>query len=86
MADATKPATPAEAEELAAVAVGNYLTSCRMDSTVDLGNYLMKLVSVAGIVMAKTEGRDIAVVRLEGVAAFVEATLPLQAEPLSPVQ
>ncbi|MFK5284326.1 hypothetical protein ACI3PL_32570, partial [Lacticaseibacillus paracasei] len=45
--DGTTPATPAEAEELAKKAVGDYLTACRIASAdpVAMGNYLMKLAS-----------------------------------------
>lgn len=60
------PATPAEAEELAKKAVGDYLTACRMKSAdpVAMSNYLMKLASVTGVLMANAEGADSAFDRL----------------------
>lgn len=42
------PATPAEAEKMAMKAVGDYLTACRMTDQAQIGNYLMKICSVAG--------------------------------------
>lgn len=73
------PATPAEAEELAKKAVGDYLTACRIASSEDreaMGNYLMKLCSVAGVTMANAEGADTAWARLLGTAEFVLKTMP----------
>lgn len=84
----TKPATPAEAEELAKKAVGDYLTACRMDTPDPLmiGNYLMKLASVVGVTMASAEGSEIAADRLTGTAAFVFKTMPRKPATLRPVQ
>lgn len=83
-----KPATPAEAEELAKKAVGDYITACRMSSPdmAMMGNYLMKLVSVAGVMMANAEGSDAACDRLTGTAKFVAATMPTKPATLSLVQ
>jgi hypothetical protein len=83
-----KPATPAEAEELAKKAVGDYLTACGMQS-IDpeaVGNYLMKLASVTGVMMANAEGSDIAFQRLYGTAAFVAKTMPKKPATLRPIQ
>ena len=41
------PASPAEAEELAKKAVCDYMNACRMTDRDQIGNYLMKLASVA---------------------------------------
>ena len=85
----TKPATPAEAEELAKKAIGDYLTACRIASREDreaMGNYLMKLCSVAGCLMANAEGRYTAAERLAGTAAFVYQTMPEEPAKLMPVQ
>ena len=84
----TKPATPAEAETLAKKAVGDYLTACRMASAdpVAIGNYLMKLASVTGVLMANAEGADIAFDRLLGTAQFVLKTMPKRPATLRPVQ
>ncbi len=67
------PATPAEAEELAKKAVGDYLTACRMNarSPEIIGNYLMKLASVTGVMMAHAEGSHVAADRLVDTASFV---------------
>lgn len=86
MTDKTTPATPAEAEELAVKAVGDYLTACRMDSDENLGNYLMKLASVVGVVMAKAEGSDVAAARLHGTAAFVLKSMPQAPATITPIQ
>lgn len=83
-----KPATPAEAEELAKKAVGDYLTACRLSSPdpVAMGNYLMKLASVTGVMMANAEGAEVAWERLLGTAQFVLKTMPLKPATLRPVQ
>jgi len=72
------PATPAEAEELAKKAVGDYLTACRMNARNPeiIGNYLMKLASVTGVMMAHAEGSRVAAKRLVGTARFVVNTMP----------
>lgn len=80
------PATPAEAEELAKKAVGEYLTACRMTDRDQIGNYLMKLASVAGVLMANAEGADEAFNRLLGTAQFVLKTMPKKPATLRPVQ
>ena len=71
-----KPATPAEAEQLAKKAVGDYLSACHMTDRDQIGNYLMKLCSVAGVLMAQAEGSEKAADRLSGTAAFVFKTMP----------
>lgn len=84
-----KPATPSEAEELAKKAVGEYLTACRIAGTDDreaMGNYLMKLCSVAGVVMAHAQGRQIAAERLAGTAAYIHNTMPEEPAQLRQVQ
>jgi hypothetical protein len=84
-----KPATPAEAEELAKKAVGDYLTDCRIASRDDreaMGNYLMKLCSVAGAMMANAEWADTAWDRLLGTGEFVIKTMPKKPAKLLPVQ
>lgn len=86
MTDKATPATPAEAEELAVKAVGDYLTACRMDSDENLGNYLMKLASVVGVVMAKAEGSEVAAARLHGTAAFVLKSMPKAPATIHPIQ
>ena len=88
MPGTNKPATPAEAEELAKKAVGEYLTACRLASPdpVAMGNYLMKLASVTGCLMANAEGADTAFDRLLGTAQFVLKTMPKKPATLRPIQ
>lgn len=80
MADPKAPLTPDEAEKLAAKVVGEYLTACRMaagpNGREQIGNYLMKLASVAGVMMAKAEGSEVAFERLLGTAQFVLNNMP----------
>lgn len=83
-----RPATPDEAEELAKKAVGDYLTACRLKSQdrEAMANYLMKLASVTGVMMANAEGADAAFDRLLGTAEFVLANMPKKPATLRPVQ
>lgn len=67
----TKPATPEEAEALARQAISDYLEACRVADVQSMGNYLMKLCSVAGCLMAGAEGSEMAWERLVGTAEFV---------------
>lgn len=82
----TAPATPGQAEELAKKAVSEYLTACRMTDATNIGNYLMKLVSVAGVLMAQAEGSKAAAERLSGTAAFVFNNMPRKPATLHKVQ
>lgn len=84
----TNPAGPDEAEELAKKAVGDYLSACRMASADPeaMGNYLMKLASVTGVMMANAEGADIAFNRMLGTAQFVLKNMPKKPATLRPVQ
>jgi hypothetical protein len=82
----TKPATPVEAEALAKKAVGDYLNACGMTDRDQVGNYLMKLCSVAGVVMARAAGSADAADRLEGTAHFIRKTMPTAPATLRPVQ
>lgn len=63
--------TPKEAEILAQQAIQNYLNACCLQTATDAGNALMKLCSVAGLVMCATVGQEEAVARLEGTAAYI---------------
>lgn len=84
--DKQPPATPAEAEELAKQAVEQYLTQCRLNDGAQIGNYLMKLCSVAGVVMAQAEGSVQAYERLIGTATFIVRSMPERPATLRPVQ
>lgn len=86
MADQQAPASPDEAEKLAMKVVGDYLTACRMTDQAQIGNYLMKLCSVSGVVMAQAEGSVKAYERLYGTAAFIAKTMPEQPAKLHKVQ
>jgi len=86
MSDKKRPATPARAEELAKKAVGEYLTACGMTDPAQIGNYLMKLASVAGVVMADAEGSEQAYARMLGTAQFILNTMPKQPATLRPIQ
>lgn len=82
----TSPATPAEAEELAKKAVADYLNACHVSAPEQIGNYLMKLASVTGVLMANAEGSQAAYDRLLGTALFVMKTMPPRPAQLRPVQ
>ena len=81
-----QPATPAQAEELAKKAVADYLNACHIATPEQVGNYLMKLASVAGVLMANAEGSAEAALRLEGTARFILKTMPKKPAKLVPVQ
>lgn len=81
-----KPATPAEAEALAKAAVADYLNACHIATPDQVGNYLMKLCSVAGVLMANAEGSAEAALRLHGTAEFVFKTMPKKPAKLVTVQ
>ena len=80
------PATPAEAEELAKKAVGDYLSACRIADAGKLGDYLMKLASATGVFMANAEGSSMAAARLMGTAQFIAQNMPDKPATLRPVQ
>lgn len=64
-----------EAEQLAKKHIQDYLNACKLDTTQDAGNALMKLCSVAGVLMVATVGYEDAVNRMEGTAAFIAKTM-----------
>lgn len=66
--------TPKEAEELAQKAMQDYVNACKCDTPQDVGNALMKLVSMCGLGMCATVGQPEAVKRLEGTAAYIAKT------------
>lgn len=83
---AAAPAGPAEAEKIAAKVVGDFLTACRMSDEAQIGNYLMKLCSVAGVVMAQAEGAVTAFERLNGTAHFILENMPATPSKLEKMQ
>ena len=87
MTDTTAaPLTAPEAEELAKRTVEQYLNACRMSERAQIGNYLMKLCSVAGVVMAQAEGSTEAALRLQGTAEFIHKTMPKKPARLERIQ
>lgn len=84
--DPKSAATAAEAEKIAVRMVGEYLTACRMTERAQIGNYLMKLCSVSGVVMAQAEGAERAGQRLDSTAAFIRKTMPASPARLETVQ
>lgn len=64
-----------QAEEMAKQLIQQYLNDCQLDTNQDAGKALMKLMSVAGVLMVATVGYDEAVDRMYSTAAFVEKKL-----------
>ena len=81
-----KRLTPERAEQLAKKAVGDYLTACDLQDRCQMGDALMKLASVAGVMMANAEGSEMAFDRLLGTAQFVLKTMPKAPAGIGPVQ
>lgn len=84
MSDQTStPLSPSQAEELARRLAADYLQACAARDPQHVGNCLMKLCSVAGVLMAHAEGSAVAAQRLHGTADFVLKTMP-QASRITP--
>lgn len=64
--------TQQEAEALAKKCLQEYLNQCKLDTTADAGNALMKLLSVTGVIMVATVGYEDAVRRMYSTAHFIE--------------
>lgn len=79
-------ATPDEAELLAKRACVDYINACALDQREQMPDYLMKLCSVAGILMAHSAGSEDAALRLEGTAAFIRKSMPKQPAKLERLQ
>lgn len=78
--------TPQQAEELAKKAVADYLNACNLQDADQIGDVLMKLCSVAGVLMANAEGSEKAYARLEGTARFIVRNMPAKPATLRSVQ
>lgn len=78
--------TPQQAEELAKKAVQDYLNACNLKDQSQIGDVLMKLCSVVGVVMAQAEGSEQACARLVGTAQFILKTMPEEPATLRPIQ
>ena len=66
--------TPQEAETLAQQTMQRYVAECKCKTPDDVGNVLMKLVSMCGLGMCATVGQDNAVLRLQGTTDYIAAT------------
>jgi len=71
-----------EAERLATLIIDAYLEACGAPGRDAVGNYLMKLCSVAGVLMANAEGSVTAAERLHGTANFIAKSMPPEPGPL----
>lgn len=78
--------TPQKAEELAKKAVADYLNACNLQDADQIGDVLMKLCSVAGVLMANAEGNAKAADRLQGTALFILHNMPANPATLRTVQ
>lgn len=66
--------TPQEAEALAQQAMQRYVADCKCETPQDVGNALMKLVSMCGLGMCATIGQEEAVARLQGTSEYISTT------------
>lgn len=66
--------TALEAEALAQDTMVKYVAACGCDTPQDVGNVLMKLVSMCGLGMCATVGQTEAVARIEGTALYIAQT------------
>jgi len=66
--------TPNEAEALAQKTMQEYVAQCDCMTPEDVGNVLMKLVSMCGLGMCATVGQKDAISRLQGTAAYIAKT------------
>lgn len=66
--------TPQQAEALAQKTMQDYVNQCGCATTEDVGNALMKLVSMCGLGMCATVGQADAVARLQGTANYIAKT------------
>lgn len=72
------PVNQQEAERLAIATIDAYLQACGAPGREVVGNYLMKLCSVAGVLMANAEGSSTAADRLHGTANFIAKSMPAE--------
>lgn len=66
--------TSQEAEALAQQAMQRYVADCKCGTPQDVGNALMKLVSMCGLGMCATVGPEEAVARLRGTTEYIGTT------------
>jgi len=63
--------TPREAEALARSIAADYIIACRCESSNDVANAMMMMMSVAGMTTAAHVGTREAVQRMEGTTDFI---------------
>ncbi len=63
--------TPAQAEIIATKQLQEYVVACGCTTQEDLGNALLKFLSVTGQALLKTQGQQIAVAMVQGTAAHL---------------
>ncbi len=65
---------PNEAEIIAQDYMQKYVNECKCDTKEDVANVLMKLMSMCALGMCATVGKNDAVERIRGTAAYIETT------------
>ena len=63
--------SPEEAEKLATEKIQDYVNACGCINTDDVGNVLIKLLSITGQAILATQGQDKAVAIIEGTAKLI---------------
>jgi hypothetical protein len=64
--------TPDEAEALARKHMQDYVAACGRNTVEDVGNALLKLASVTGVGIVATQGQEVAVAMIQGVAKHLQ--------------
>ena len=80
------PTTQEETEVLARETVQRFLNDCRLTHRDQIADRLMKLCSVAGVVMAQAEGSAGAAARLIATGEFILNSMPAKASKLETLQ
>ena len=64
--------TQQEAEKLARKHVQEYVNACGCATVEDVGNVLLKMLSVTAVSIMAANGKEVAISMLEGTAGFIE--------------
>lgn len=64
--------TPEAAEDLARKHMQDYVAACGCNTVEDVGNVLLKLASVTGVGIVATQGQEVAVAVIQGVAKHLQ--------------
>lgn len=67
--------TPQQAEALAQKTMQDYVNKCGCNTAEDVGNALMKLVSMCGLGMCAVGGKSDAVARLQGTTDYISKAM-----------